>query len=365
MQTPHTLADYVSVAVTADAECLISSQALSRIRCIASHFPGSISDFFGFESVLGNDEASADFLLCCQDCQAALETFCVRASDFGATVHAHPVWQRISTFSRLWSDPASPLHEWVQNLWMEFDICGSSAVLPVPSLFIGSYQLRPFSLAVDLCRMPSHCAWLTELAMPVLMDHAHDPVVADQVARCINLLPDRAVVFQVGFMLPRPWRTVRLCVRGILPHDIVDYLRVLDWDGSLEKLEELLDSFSKKVNRVDLDIDVADRVLPVIGLECYLGSDQLQSYLDSLISAKLCTTTKARAVARWDRTFLQHSWDDTAPSLTPGRITAELVVPQSALVRSLHHVKLVYFSGKVIEAKAYLGVHRKGGPTRE
>jgi hypothetical protein len=244
-------------------------------------------------------------------------------------------------------------------MWMEFDVEAVPPSIPVPSVFIGSEDLQSAEPARDNRLMPDHCAWLTESALPLLLGAELDSALRGQIARCLNLLPPGARIFQVGLMLARASRVTRLCVRGVSRTQIIEYLRALDYDTSSGQLDELLDLLGPLVERIDLDLDVADRVLPKIGLEGYQATDApaINKLLNHLVSCGLSTPAKAEALELWrgmaHERLTPEIWPRDLLALSgflEGRV-------HSAFARWLHHVKIVYQPGLPPQAKAYLAVH--------
>jgi hypothetical protein len=358
---PSTIANYIDAAV---APCvsghLISPEALSNIQRIAALLPGALTDFFGFECQLGISEPSADFLVCCRASQSGPEVLNGQMPERGlpAFFMNHSVWQRIRSFSTEWSNPQSPLFDRVHNMWIEFDVEAVPPSIPVPSVFIGPENLRSAEPAGDNSLMPGHCAWLTDSALPLLLSGELDPALRGQIARCLNLLPPGACIFQVGLMLARASRVTRLCVRGVSKAQIIEYLRALDYDTSSGQLHELLDLLGPWVERIDLDMDVADRVLPKIGLECYPAADAsaIHLLLNHLVSCGLLTPAKAEALESWRGMAHQR----LTPEIWPRDLLALSGFlggrAHSVFARWLHHVKIVYQPGFPLQAKAYLAV---------
>jgi hypothetical protein len=357
-----TVADYVTVAVAPYiGDQLISPEALLDIQQIATLLPTAITDRFGFECELGIDRPTADFLVCCRTSHGAAEVLAGQKPDFDLPhrLHGHPVWQRIRTFSQQWANSDSPIGREVHNLWLEFDIGLVPSPTPVPSVFIGSNRLRSHVPVADPQAMSRQCAWLTDQALPTLLGSTIEVGARGQMARCINLLPEGACLFQVGLMLARASQTMRLCVRGIERQHIVEYLNALDWQGSRSELESLILSLGKYTARIDLDFDIADRLLPRIGLECYLDAARLPDFMAHLVSSKLCTAPKAEASRLWH--------GSTKASITPsawpqGPNTASSLLEHASqgwFERALHHVKIVYQPKEAVQAKAYLGVYHR------
>jgi hypothetical protein len=147
-------------------------------------------------------------------------------------------------------------------------------------------------------------------------------------------------------------------VRGISRTQIIEYLRALDYDTSSGQLHELLDLPGPLVERIDLDMDVADRVLPKIGLEVYpaADADAIHQFLNHLVSCGLSTPAKAEALESWRGMAHERLTPEIWPrdllalsSFLGGRV-------HSVFARWLHHVKIVYQPGFPLQAKAYLAV---------
>jgi hypothetical protein len=360
--THSSIANYIGAGVAGYiSDHLISPEALSNICGIASLLPGALTDFFGFECPLGVRQPQGDFLVCCRASQGGREVLNGQKPErtLPAFFQAHPIWQQIRSFSDDWSNPQSPLFDRVHNMWIEFDVEGVPSSIPVPSVFIGPESLQPLETAVETRGMPTHCAWLTDLALPLLLGSEPDEKLRFQIARCLNSLPPGARIFQVGLMLARASRITRLCVRGVSGAQIIEYLRALDYDTSTGELEGLLNLLEPLVARIDLDMDVADRVLPKIGLECYLPIDPYATgrYLNHLVSSGLATSTKAKALESWPG--MAH--ERLTPKIWPRDLLALSGFLRgrvhSVFARWLHHVKIVYQPGLPLQAKAYLAVY--------
>jgi hypothetical protein len=360
--TASSIAEYIDAAVVPYVSgSLISLRALSNIRPIASLLPGALTDFFGFECPLGVSEATADFLVCSRASQGGREILNGQrpGRDLPAFFQDEPVWQRIRSFSSEWFNPQSPLFDHVHNIWIEFDVEGTPPSIPVPSVFIGPNNLQPLGAAIDNGEMPRHCAWLTDSALPLLLGSKPDSPLRAQIARCTNLLPSGARIFQVGLMLARTSQTTRLCVRGVSGTQIIEYLGALGWDETLTELKQVVCSLLPFVDRIDLDLDVTDRVLPKIGLECYLAPNAaaVRRFLDYLVSSGLSTPVKAEALESWRGMAHERLTPDIWPKdllavsgFLGGRV-------HSIFARWLHHIKIVYRPALQLQAKAYLAVH--------
>jgi hypothetical protein len=180
---------------------------------------------------------------------------------------------------------------------------------------------------------------------------------------CIEYLPEKAYIFQVGLMLARNSDAVRICIRDIAPHDIVNYLSRLNWTGHSEKLMELLNEVSQFTDRIDLDIDITDRIHPKIGLECYLHKqpkfdDRWNAFFNYLVMQGHCILQKYQAL--WE--YPGYIRQKTASKLWPSdmRKLGGLLGSnyEWVIFKGIHHIKLVYQEDRVHEAKAYLYTSR-------
>jgi aspartyl/asparaginyl beta-hydroxylase (cupin superfamily) len=364
-----TVGDFIAEAVTPYVSGeLISAEALVHIQTIARLLPGAMTDFFGFECSLARQSPTADFLVCCRPQCGAQEVLAAKRAngDLWSSFEGDPIWARIRKTSEEWVNPASPLHRHVHNLWLEFDFEHGIAPLPTPNVFFGASGLArstagPLS-ATSADRDPF---WLKDLALPLLLGSPLDATVSQGLSRAIDLLPPEAHIFQVGVMLARPLQGVRICVRNLSRKRMIDYLVGLHWEGERSELEELLNLLAQRVERIDLDLDIVDRALPCIGLECYLSKSQYQlpRFLEFLASRELCTPQKAEAIKAWPGRVLS-----SLPSAHPRPATLVDATERDpdrmmGFKRGFHHAKIVYQSGSPVRAKAYLGVHLKSSMT--
>ena len=342
----RTVAPYLS-------RTLVSAQSLAGIRKIARVLPGRLAHLFGLECRLGAGAGQTDYYLC------------MRASGYGREILAgqdpgqrlatalseHQVWARIRQFCREWAAPASPLHQRVGAVWLEFDVGEHPSDTPVPSIFFGRETLLGMGNMADVTSEGGDGLhqWCTQTALPLLYGHSVPPEVAQKLLSCFQSLPAGAGVYQVGVMLSRASPGVRVCLSGIGPGRIPDFLERIGWAGSLRSLESTISKFANLLDICVLDIDVAESIGPQIGLECYLpwsqesGKDPLsQRFFDCLTAAGLCLPEKREAVL---------AWPGYAPYST-GPKRADL------LARRLSHVKIVFDQDRPLEAKAYLSCLR-------
>jgi hypothetical protein len=175
------------------------------------------------------------------------------------------------------------------------------------------------------------------------------PAVERRLRHCLEALPPGAHVFQVGVALGRRTEALRLCVQGLACALVPAYLADAGWRGGrMEPLIRLLSELSGLVPRIALHLDVAELVLPKVGIECWPEEEPPFSaltvwrrFLRHLVEVGLCVPEKSTALLAW-----------------PGHVEREVVWP-GVFIRALSHAKVVWQPDRALEAKVYLGLaHR-------
>lgn len=339
---------------------LIGAAAMERIQDIAIHLPEKLTSFFGFECRLGNSKPDADFLLCIFTANGERETFAhlpTNKNTLPAKSLKHPIWKNILQFAQNWNDTEHPLHQKVDNVWLEFDVAEDDKALPIPSFFFAPYDSDKNEFLIGLESRNTILAGLN-----MVKAGAIDKIVSQQLLKVLETLPEKAYVFQVGTMLSRPVQTYRVCIRDIGALEIPAFLKNIGWEGDISKLYNLLETLYSMVDRVDLDIDINEGVAPKIGLECYLEMDEERDHrwetmMNYLYDNNLCTEKKKIALTKFNGFVYQeitenNAWPDHLQQLT-GFIGGKY---KSMYFRDIHHVKLSFEGAVVLEAKAYLRV---------
>src|SRR5262249_36486436 len=152
-------------------------------------------------------------------------------------------------------------------------------------------------------------------------------------------------ISQVGVMLARRLRAVRVCMSRPEAREIPEYLECIGREEEGRPIADILHSMAHLYHTVALDIDIADRILPRIGLEFYPDKQRRpwldpvwRSLLDHLTERGQCTAAKRDALLQW-----------------PGHSRTQLLWT-STILRGLNHLKLPYTPGRPPAAKAYFGL---------
>jgi hypothetical protein len=334
---------------------------------IARVLPGALATGFGFECHLGEQTPHADFFVR------------VRASEVGRGVLGgtstfdalptsltdEPTWARVREFARNWADPAVVATENTDNVWLEFDLDPADEGMPLPSVFFSAYHgilSRLESAEETPPSAPDAYGWVTREALPLVLGRPLASATEEMVFRTLDALPRGANVFQVGVMLARASDAVRLCIVDLPTERVVEYLTGLGWTGDSEELQALVDGLATFVDRIVLDIDVADRLSSKLGFECYFtgfrqpGDEaRWRTLFDHLVDENLCRPEQREALLAYPGFVHQAQSAGAWPSHLAA--AASLLGPRasSGRARVLHHLKIAYRPGVPLEAKAYLG----------
>ncbi|MFL5349042.1 MAG: hypothetical protein ACJ8AT_29945 [Hyalangium sp.] len=335
---------YLRLAVPFTPPELFSPQALEPILALSRRLPACSSS--GFEVRLGEEAPVADFLVNLLPTDGTRTAFAGRHPDapLDEEFLGSEVWQRVRDFCQSWESPGSALHSQVRDMWLEFDLKELGAGVPIPGVFFGANTesgelLGTVERSLALLRTPGHGR-----LPPGLL-------------RCVELLPKPPRIEQLGMMFSRQSDELRLCIRGLSPHGMGEFLARAGWGGRPEELQAVIEDARPFVDEFTLDIDVGEGVLPKIGLECILDRDthpdRWRRWLDHLVARHLCTPRKRDGVLAWIGLSTQRTqaelWPENlvrASQRTPGLL--------SGFQRRVNHLKLVHQPGQPLQVKAYL-----------
>ncbi len=135
----ETLADYITAALApCKFEGLLSRRNVADIcRSEGCSLPPTSTSLFGFECRLGQHEPVADFLV-----RIGVEPHEWLALEHDVPRHTGDAMHRIESLLRERAKRDSPLHEKLQNIWLEYDLVHSMNGGSEPSVFFGTNHLR-------------------------------------------------------------------------------------------------------------------------------------------------------------------------------------------------------------------------------
>jgi len=322
------------------------------VLSVASALPQQLSRFFGFECPLHDTSNGPDFLACISRAERTrLSSYHVPVSIAGSHA-AERAWERLRQFGLNWLSVHSPLHDLILNLWMEFDL-GSVATGILPNVFLGPRELVN----------TGNPHWMGIL-IAALQDLSGEQIPTGTracLSRCVGAMPSGAGVFQAGVMTSRRPAYVRICVTGLQPTGLLQFLADVGWPGCRQRVEPFLDRPGALVDRIDVDLDIGADVGSVLGLEFSFvpkrpphREPRWLAVVNWLVREGLCLEPECEALLR----FAGYSYtviDSSTAEETHEKESQPSGSRVDVLVRGLNHLKLTFQADR-ITAKAYLSM---------
>jgi len=328
-----TMADYVATLRPSVPQSLVSEPAMAAILSLAGSLPPC--PLAGFECRLGRNQSIVDF-------QVQVPRWPFHLS---GELPESPGWRSLHAFWEEWFDESSTLHKSVSATGLEFDMERSTTTGPAIFVALRNVDDDPHLLAAVVGRFA---------------DGASVARADSSLRACVEALPDRASIQFIGAMRSRGGSALRVNVSGLTAGQIAGYLIAAGWPHPVAPLQPIVTALGDLSDDLALCLDITDRLLPRIGIECILREQpshesrwrQLLAYLTSLDA---CTATKGRALLTWTGDVLEPH----ARGLWPANLFwgDRLLGPRavSTFYRYLSHTKVIYEPDRPIEAKAYLG----------
>lgn len=319
---------------------LVTPEALARVSSVARLL--SPASCCGMECRLGEGSTRVDFMACATVEDGSRELL---AAHGASLVRSAPAWSRVAELSTSWATPGSPLHERVPVLWLEFDLetrAGSAEPLvPLPFICVQPRFLKepPTFPAPSGSPARQETLQLAREALRLLLGQSLPSGFGHTLATCAGQLPETGHLLHVAPLVSRSQDALRLVLT--LPGEALpDYLGRVGWPGAPARVRELVTALATFSSHPLVHLDVADAVLPTLGLGFFhpAGDARWRLLLEALVSLGACTPGKRDALLRW-----------------PGE--TELLLPghrwPSRMRRTLE-VKVIHRPGEPLEAKAYL-----------
>lgn len=353
-------ADSIDVLLKGHAleQFLFCDRETIALKQLASQLPPILRG--GFECRLSADDSQVDLQQCIQCDEKELDSVnkiiekALSASKAADSPKDYVAWLRLQDFNAEWSKPDSFLRSHIIEIWLEFDIelnaNAPQPSLPLPSIFFGLPQSS----------LPASEAYrIAEKSLDLLMGRSAWKPWQNNLRRCFETCSGDVFISHIGVMLSRNSPALRVNIRRLQPNSLATYLRQILWPGAIDSIEELANQLFDWVDRITLCLDVGERILPKIGLECTLlkqpQADACWStFLDGLVALKICEPKKRQALLDWPRQI--HPLNASIP-WPKDLVVASLLQPADRFAIfdcRISHIKVSWQANHPLEAKAYL-----------
>lgn len=330
---------------------LLSDEGYSRLAAVADLLPAALTNFWGLESRLHEMSPLTDILLEIKRNTPGHRLLVGQcASGLDQLYRMYPLWRQIRSFAAQWVQDQSLLNKHILNLWLEFDtekpvsLEAAIELIGLPSVFLG-FRSADQTLG-ELRELLSQTGDFLQIPGEVL----------ENVVSFIGSIPPPGQLFQLGSMLGRHCRDIRLCINKLNPVLIPDWLKDMGWQGHAQALKAFLDMLTPIVRTMAVDLNLTETgISEKIGIECYLDWDRndtgtWSSFLDRVSEYVHIHPSKRSGLLRYPGEVL----------LPVSRRKEASDTLSLLLFKMIHHVKLGFYDGGITDAKAYLAIYRPG-----
>jgi hypothetical protein len=252
-----------------------------------------------------------------------------------------PLFGVADFFSEL-AREGSRLNLGIDEVFLEYDVPPDATAPTAPSVFFSLREVEPaearatVATALQILGVTDRCA----------LDACFAACAAD------------AHVSHVGAMLSRPAGIIRVNIKGLRTGEAAGFLTACGWPGDVAAAAALFEWALDRVDRVTLALDAGERLLPRIGVECFLDEQPDRDTAWTVLARELCadglcSTEKACALMGIPADITPR---DLAGGWPPELVAESLRRPPnefSAYARRLAHFKLTLNADGSREAKAY------------
>ena len=322
-------------------QVLISAHQYQNINEIAKRLP--TLRVAGFETDLLNSHTDFAVRLAGSELHAAKRN----QFDALASSDADSAWSRVL---------ATVDHPTVRDQWLEFDVEPNNSLFPTPSIFFGlndASTLERFTSAPkDVCGLVQQLALNS---VPTQTMQLFD--------RVYQALPTIAHVFQVGLMLGRPERGLRVVIRGLAAEAMAGFLNHVKWPGNIHAVVETAKFWQQFSDWIFLSVDVGNELGPRIGLVLKFyrhitGYDpRWNRILSELQTSEYCSSEHKEALLNWPGVTRESNCELNWPEHLKSVATLFSNETEPVFKRILNHAKIVLMDGEISTVKIYYGYY--------
>jgi hypothetical protein len=314
---------------------LVSSSQFDSIAALAGTLPYDTVAVAGFERRLRDPSARADFSVMVQQDGADQHNGARRgierlSVDLLAATRSD-TWGRIAAFAADWQEGDL---EALRHAYLEFDTSKDGDAMTSPNIL---FSVKPRMGPAAVQRFVG--AVLIGLAGDAAACTSQE--IIDMVARAqghFNLV-------DIGVMLSRNPVFVRIGVTPVLTQEVEGGLRAFGYPCVSERLLRFIrDLFAHKVDSVRLAFDFSTRLLPRLGVECYVAerppwdSRRTTIFMRRLVEAGLCDSEEVELLTR----------------AIPRHLPADPELDPVTALRTICYFKIVMDRDEPVDAKVYL-----------
>ena len=329
---------------------LVNEEGYRRLSAVTDMLPAALTNFWGLECRLHEPAPLSDILLEIKRNSSGHKLLAdPGASGMDTLFQDYAVWREIRGFAQQWLLSESLLSSHILNMWLEFDTEkpvsreDMTNFIARPSVFLG---FRSAGLTTgELRALLEQSAALLRLSTEII-----------EVLSFVGSIPSPGQLFQLGSMLGRPSRDIRLCINR-LGHDMIPgWLSDMGWQGDRKALAGILGVLAPIVRTFAIDLNLAETgISEKIGIECYMDWDEKDPGI------------WAGFLDRLDGYVPIHPFKRSGLLMYPGELRLPAFRRKEnpdalslLLCKMIHHVKLGFNEGAVSDAKAYLAIYRPG-----
>jgi len=330
---PHEVLAAVAAHVPAE---LVAPARFQAIAGWSRRLPPAFN-WLGFECRLAADDPRIDFAGCCEVWDGGRD-------------------QLVAAITRdpdlCGPGPAALVREWVRDpvlkdspsVWLEFDFVGAGPPAGFAFLCLDPACANTFRGHREAERPPLAAVLAAaERGATLLLGHAPSAMCIDSLRRATLALPASGRALHVAATPHRGVDDLRVHF-ALLARDVPEWLRRCEWPGDLAAVERALAAIGDEFRQVGVQVAIADRLRPALGLEAYVARGPAdfpawERTFAALTDEGACTPSKTRALLDW--------WGHETVSL-PG-------APWRVAVHRQFYVKVVV-DGSALQAKGYLAI---------
>ena len=273
---------------------LISIDQKKQIIDCASDFPSQAANFYGFETVLCNDDALVDFAF----------NLTNNGNKWLSSNH-HEHYPKLKRLCKNWGSSSNVPFSDGANIWLEFDTSNEMCIEQEPSIFLAFTDME--ALRAGHHAKKRNIQWIKDKLLKDIVAQDAVDAIAHQLSLCLQCLPEHTQKIQLGFMLSRSFPAIRLCIFNFTGSNIQPFLEQITWKGDLEKVLSITKKYSPWCDSFCIHLDIGAKLYPTLGLELIhegehpwqwqpAFNDNWEHIFNQLQMDGFCTPQKARVL---------------------------------------------------------------------